>query len=212
MPTPGILNVNRGLLREYVKRAHAILSILLNSVGDCLQLPHGTLAEMHRMSASGSDQIRFTRILPGEQPAGIPAGIPEHRDASSMTLLFNKQSGLQILPPGADSQWCYVRPLPGHAVVNLGDAMVSFTNGLLRSNPHRVVAPLGDEAQQSRYSLVYFLRPENAKPIKRLEGSDMIPKLGVDEVERDMTAKEWVQERFKAILGGKGVVKDNKHR
>jgi hypothetical protein len=56
------------------------------------------------------------------------------------------------------------------------------------------------------------MRPENAAMMKRLEGSDMIPKLGIDEVDRDMTAEEWVNERFKAILAGKGVVKDGKYR
>jgi isopenicillin N synthase-like dioxygenase len=208
MPTPDIVNENRDLLRQYVRSAHAILSILLNNIGDCLRLPHGTLANMHRMSAVGTDQIRLTRTNPPHMEHG---GIPEHRDASSMTLLFNKQSGLQILPPGG-SQWCYVRPLPGHAIVNLGDAMVTFTNGLLRSNPHRVVAPCGSEVGQARYSLVYFMRPENAAMIKRLEGSDVIPKLDVDEVERDLTGEEWVTERFKAILAGKGLVKDRKHR
>ena len=212
MPTPKILNDNRNLLREYAERAHGILSTLLNSVGDCLQLPRGTLARMHRISAPGSDQIRFTRTLPGEQQLDGSVGIPEHRDASSMSLLFNKQSGLQILPPGSDKQWCYVRPLPGHAIVNLGDAMVLFTNGLLRSNPHRVTRPYGDEGRQIRYSLVYFLRPENAAIIKRLEGSDMIPKPGADDLERELTAEQWVQERFNAILAGKGVVKDSKHR
>ena len=36
--------------------------------------------------------------------------------------------------------------LAGHAIVNLGDAMVNFTNGLLRSNIHRVVSPPGEQA------------------------------------------------------------------
>jgi isopenicillin N synthase-like dioxygenase len=141
MPTPGIINENRDLLRQYVKSAHAILPVLLNSIGDCLH--HGMLANMHRISAAGTDQVRLTRTKPPHTHHG---GIPEHRDASSMTLLFNKQSGLQILPPG-DSQWSCVRPLPGHAIVNLGDAMVTFTKGLLRSNPHRVVAPCGSEVE-----------------------------------------------------------------
>jgi isopenicillin N synthase-like dioxygenase len=172
MPTPEIVNENRTLLRLYVRAAHAILSTLLNSIGDSLRLPHGLLANMHRISAVGTDQMRLTRINP---PHAAHGGIPEHRDASSMTLLFNRQSGLQILPSGEGSQWSYVRPMPSHAIVNLGDAMVTFTNGLLRSNPHRVVAPYGKEVEQTRYSLVYFMRPENTATMKRLEGSDMIP-------------------------------------
>jgi isopenicillin N synthase-like dioxygenase len=209
MPTPDIVNENRHLFQEYVRSAHAILSTLLNSVGDCLQLPPAMLANIHRISAVGTDQVRLTRTKPPHTEHG---GIPEHRDASSMTLLFNKQSGLQILPPGASSQWCYVRPISHHAIVNLGDAMVTFTNGLLRSNPHRVVAPYGSEVEQTRYSLVYFMRPENTAMMKRLEGSEMIPNLAEDEVEREITAEEWVNERFKEILAGNGVVMDSKHR
>lgn len=31
------------------------------------------------------------------------------------------------------------KPLPGHAICNLGDAMFFFSGGILRSNIHRVV-------------------------------------------------------------------------
>ena len=41
-----------------------------------------------------------------------------------MTILFNRLGGLQVLPPGEGAEWCYVKPLAGHAIVNLGDAMV----------------------------------------------------------------------------------------
>jgi len=56
--------------------------------------------------------------------------------------------------------WCYVRPLEGHCIINLGDALVKFTKGVLRSNIHRVVSPPGGQAGTTRYSLVYFSRAE----------------------------------------------------
>lgn len=65
-----------------------------------------------------------------------------------MTLLFNQLGGLKILPPSSDGypedreneeKWLWVAPLRGHCVVNLGDAMVKFTRGILRSNVHKVV-------------------------------------------------------------------------
>ena len=55
-------------------------------------------------------------------------------DVKTYSLLFNRLGGLQVLPPGDDAKWSYVRPLQGHCVVNLGDAMVKFTAGILRSN------------------------------------------------------------------------------
>jgi hypothetical protein len=69
--------------------------------------------------------------------------------------------------------------------------MVTFTNGILKSNSHCVVAPYGGEAGLKRYSLMYFIRPEDVAVMKGLNGSDLIPKLGEDRVERQMTADEW---------------------
>lgn len=99
--------------------------------------------------------------------------------------------------------WQYVRPLKGHCIVNLGDAMVKFTRGVLRSNIHRVVNPPGEQADSERYSLVYFNRPTDEVLLQPLEGSDIIdarkPEGDADEV---ITSKEWVLRR---ALGRRGV-------
>jgi len=119
----------------------------------------------------------------------------EHTDFGSVTVLFNRLGGLQVLPPGKGAEWCYVKPLPGHAIINLGDAMAKFTNGLLRSNIHRVVSPPGKQGDYTRYSLVYFSRPENEVMMKRLEGSDKIPELAEGEKDEDICAKDWIIRR-----------------
>lgn len=108
-------------------------------------------------------------------------------------MLFNRVGGLQVLPPGEGEAWVYVRPLPGHAIVNLGDALVKFTNGLLRSNIHRVVSPPGEQGGCTRYSVVYFARPEDEVLLRRLEGSKLIPKL--DGTEEEINSKDWVLRR-----------------
>jgi isopenicillin N synthase-like dioxygenase len=131
----------------------------------------------------------------------------EHTDFGSVTVLFNRLGGLQVLPPGRNAEWCYVRPLPNHAIINLGDAMVKFTNGLLRSNIHRVVSPPGEQANHTRYSLVYFNRPENDVMLKRLDGSEMIPPLEKDEVEEEVNSKDWIIRR---ALGHRIALMDGK--
>ena len=117
-------------------------------------------------------------------------------------MLFNRVGGLQVLPPGEDGEWVYVRPLPGHAIVNLGDAMVKFTNGLLRSNIHRVVSPPGEQGGWTRYSVVYFARPEDDVLLRRLEGSKLIPEVEGGE-EEEINSKDWVLRR---ALGRRGDV------
>ena len=169
----------------------------------------GGLGALHRLDAASGDQIRFVRAPPQEvSTKGVALG--EHTDFGSVTVLFNRLGGLQVrLPSGlepvapekegmseaeknlCEAGWCYVRPLPGHAIVNLGDALVKFSSGAVRSNVHRVVAPPGRQGEEERWSLVYFCRPEDEVLLKSLvEGGD-----GAGGEEGGVTAKEWILRR-----------------
>ena len=145
------------------------------------------------MQVSG-DQVRMIKAPP--QPASdMRTSLAKHTDFGSITLLFNRLGGLQILPPpllvpeGNEPEWTYVKPLPGHCIVNLGDAMVKFTRGVLRSNIHRVFSPPGEQAKETRYSIVYFSRPCDDILLKALSGGDVIPE-GVEE--ENVSAKDWI--------------------
>ena len=87
-------------------------------------------------------------------------------------------------------------------MVNLGDAMVKFTGGLLHSNVHRVVNPPGEQAESTRMSLVYFARPEDDVILKVLSGSELIDEKTRSKVnsreEEEITSKEWIMRR---VLG-----------
>lgn len=174
--------------------SHAIVTLILDILNDQLSLPKGTLPNLHRRQAVSGDQVRFVKAPP--QPADDRrTALGQHTDFGSLTVLFNRVGGLQVLPPGAEAEWVHVRPLPGHAIVNLGDAMVKFTNGLFRSNIHRVVAPPGLQAESTRYSLVYFARPEDSVMLRRLEGSERIPRMGDGQVEEEINSKDWIIRR-----------------
>lgn len=73
--------------------------------------------------------------------------------------------------------------------------MVKFTNGLLRSNIHRVVAPPGEQGDFTRFSLVYFCRPADEVLLRRLEGSDRIPQLGDGVEEEVVCSRDWIIRR-----------------
>ena len=174
--------------------AHSVVRLVLDLLNEHLELPPGTLLNLHRLSSLSGDQVRFVKAPP--QPLDDrQVALNEHTDFGSVTVLFNRLGGLQILPPGTDAEWCYVRPLPGHAIINLGDALVKFTNGLLRSNIHRVVSPPGSQADLTRYSLVYFSRPEDDVPMKRLGGSSRIPPIPQGMVEEEINSRAWVIRR-----------------
>ena len=171
---------------------------------------HGGLKALHTMSTNSGDQIRFVKAPPQEfDVKGVALG--EHTDFGSVTVLFNRLGGLQVrlpndiepmpatsdTPPPSEAEarlcedgWSYVRPLPGHCIINLGDALVKFSSGILRSNVHRVVAAPGDQGSMTRYSLVYFCRPGDEVVLKScVEGGQEA------EEEEGVTAKEWILRR-----------------
>ncbi|OMP84041.1 hypothetical protein BK809_0001425 [Diplodia seriata] len=87
-----------------------------------------------------------------------------------------------------------------------------MTSGILRSNIHRVAPPPGAQADCTRYSLVYFARPEDDVVLRVLEGSERIEEkvretgqvLGREREERAVSAKEWILRRALARrTGGK---------
>lgn len=194
LPAPEVLRQSRDQQESFMLGSHGIVTLVLNILNDKLNLPEGTFVNLHRRQAVSGDQIRFIKAPP--QPIDDRrTALGQHTDFGSVTVLFNRLGGLQVLPPGADAEWVYVRPLPGHAVINLGDAMVKFTNGLLRSNIHRVAAPPGIQGDSTRYSLVYFARPEDSVMLRRLEGSDLIPPMEKDQVEEEINSKDWIIRR-----------------
>ncbi|KAJ5932214.1 hypothetical protein N7516_006703 [Penicillium verrucosum] len=175
LPAPETLHKSRARLGSFMQGSHAIVTLILDTLNDQLALPKDTLSSLHRQQATyrAGAAHRLWKCDGSFQPTG----------------------GLQVLPPGADAEWVYVRPLPSHAIVNLGDAMVKFTNGLFRSNIHRVVAPPGLQAESTRYSLMYFARPEDSVMLRRLEGSDLIPTMGDGQTEEEINSKDWIIRR-----------------
>jgi isopenicillin N synthase-like dioxygenase len=135
LPNPEILQeqVSRELLESFMRSSHAVVTLILQILNTKLGLPDSTLQDLHRLDSVSGDQVRWVKSPP--QPRDDRAtALGEHTDFGSVTVLFNRLGGLQVLPPGEGEGWKYVKPLRGHCVVNLGDAMVKFTRGILRSN------------------------------------------------------------------------------
>ncbi|KAI6817346.1 Clavaminate synthase-like protein [Hortaea werneckii] len=200
LPAPHVLKQagSRKLLESYMRRSHAVVSLILSLLNDKLGLPTSTLENLHRLDAVSGDQVRWVRSPP-QVMDDTQMSLGEHTDFGSITILFNRLGGLQVLPPGSE-EWCYVKPLKGHCIVNLGDAMVKFTAGVLRSNIHRVVSPPHGQEHMTRMSLVYFARPEDDVVLKALEASEMVKtkredqrREGLDDEE--ITAKDWILRR-----------------
>ncbi|KAL4866336.1 hypothetical protein BDV12DRAFT_173055 [Aspergillus spectabilis] len=110
-----------------------------------------------------------------------------HSDYGSITLLFQRpgQPGLEILTPAGTWAPVPVEPQsqsqaksqtgePGFAfppiLVNIGDLLSYWTDGLLKSTVHRVVFPISERtgnSSQDRYSIVFFCHP--------LDSTELVP-------------------------------------
>lgn len=200
VPTPSVLTRSRPAFQSLMRKSHSIASLILDIINDDLGLPPSTLTNLHRIDAPSGDLVRLIKAPP--HPASVRGAIslPAHTDYGSVTIVFNRLGGLQVFsPPGPDAKWLYVKPLPDHAVINIGDAMVKFTAGVLKSNLHRIVAPPGEQGNYTRYSLLYFSRPDDDVVLKPLGGSVRIPVSIPVSAEKGgevlVTAKEWVLRR-----------------
>ncbi len=201
LPCHPLATKNWDVLKQYVVDCRAAIDLMLSHLEKHLQLPKGTLAQLHRITALSGDHVRFNQAA--IQPwSDDNARAAEHTDFGTLTILMNWLGGLQIKHPETQA-WVYVKPMPGFAIVNLGDALVKLTAGILRSNIHRVVPPAPPQDGLTRNSLVYFSRPEDAVVLRRMKGDliDQQPLSQKDE-EPEMTAQEWTLRRSVGDLKG----------
>ncbi|KAG1763833.1 hypothetical protein EDD22DRAFT_885443 [Suillus occidentalis] len=146
-------------IAPFVRKGLEVTYVTLNIFDDKLGLQKGTLERLHDMEEHSGSETRCIRSPPTQVKEAMKnPTLGAHTDFGSLSFLHNRLGGLQVLPPGHD-EWSYIRPIPGHAVCNIGDALALFSGGILQSNIHRVVAPPGVQAEHERWSLVFFTRP-----------------------------------------------------
>jgi len=93
-------------------------------------------------------------------------GSAPHTDFGCLTILAQDDiGGLQVQT--REGEWIDVPKLEGSFVVNVGDMLSRYTNGLLRSTPHRVINKSGKE----RFSCPFFFDPHTNAVVQPLKGT-----------------------------------------
>ncbi|KAI5784670.1 hypothetical protein EDC01DRAFT_608466, partial [Geopyxis carbonaria] len=102
--------------------------------------------------------------LQGELAAGKGVSCGEHTDYGCTTFLYADatRGALQVQTRGGD--WIDADPRPGCCVVNVGDMMEVWTNGLWRSTLHRVI----HRGDKMRVSVPFFYEPDFEAVVKPL--------------------------------------------
>jgi isopenicillin N synthase-like dioxygenase len=168
-----------------------ISQTIFRILSEALSLPSGGAFEsFHRHSHPSPDVIRLLKYAAHQSDAPC---VPQtaHTDLGSLTFLFTRSPGLQVQREVGE-EWMYVLPKEGHAVVNLGDAMTLFTDGLFRSCLHRVASMPG-QAMQERYSFAFLMRPEDTTLMRPLNSPLIQPHVSPRE---PITCRDWIARKF----------------
>ncbi|KAJ0353997.1 hypothetical protein COL154_000166 [Colletotrichum chrysophilum] len=174
-PLPPTIQPDEPFLNSFRDQCHALCLELLNLLGIGLEVDPPTFFSTAHLREKG-DSGTILRMLyyppssaTSSSPDDVRAGA--HSDYGSLTLLFRLrgQAGLEILtrentwapvpvtPPGTEAD-----ALPP-ILINIGDLLSYWTNGMFRSTVHRVVfggegAP-GETDSGPRYSMAFFCHP-----------------------------------------------------
>jgi isopenicillin N synthase-like dioxygenase len=107
-------------------------------------------------------------------------------------------------PQGSQTSEQIAESLP--ILVNIGDLLSYWTNGLLKSTVHRVIYPEESrKAGQDRYSIVYFCHPlDDASLIpipSRIIDAHAASNPSGETVQGNLTAKDHLNNRLAATYG-----------
>lgn len=127
-------------------------------------------------------------------------GCGAHTDYGLFTILFQDHiGGLQVRNHGR--RWIDAKPLRGSFVINVGDMLSYWSNGLYASTVHRVISPASGSGYH-RYSVPFFFNPDHdavVEPLVNKGSSD-----GRDErcsnKRRSSTASEILNARYKGTF------------
>ncbi|KAE8408447.1 hypothetical protein BDV37DRAFT_172421 [Aspergillus pseudonomiae] len=177
---------NLELFDRFIRAADTITTTILARLSDAFNLCSGLRFEdKHRPDGKSRSTLTLFRY-PKQEAQENKVGHNKHTDIGTLTLLFSEQWGLQVLSPET-SEWSFVAPKQGHAVINVGDSLRFLSGNVLKSCVHRV-APRNESGRQEehRYSIAYFLRAEDVVQYKDSKG-------------RVISARDWHDEKYEVF-------------
>lgn len=135
----------RSAMTAYFQAVLALGDRVLERLAIALDMPPGFFVDKFDRSIATLRPLHYSA---SDASGDIGAGA--HTDFGATTLLLtDEQPGLQLFLGG---QWVDVPPRPDCFVMNIGDLLEQWTNGLFKSTLHRVV-----NNGQDRYSTAFFL-------------------------------------------------------
>lgn len=144
----------RPIMLDYYARLTSLGLELLRAFAVGLDLPEDTFTRHYARQPMSSLKLMH---YPPQDPSdlGDNLGTRPHTDPGAVTIVAQDDvGGLEVLAPSGE--WLSVPPIRGAFVVNIGEMMKIWTDGIFPATPHRVINRFG----QDRYSVPYFANPD----------------------------------------------------
>lgn len=182
----------RPLTLDYQKAMQQLGNRILSLLALSLSLDESWFEQHYQMPVS---TVRLIKYPP--QPADAEfnqIGAGAHTDWGGITILAQDEiGGLEVR--NTAGEWLIAKPIPGTFVVNLGDLMARWSNGVYNSNLHRVK---NNSSGRDRYSIATFYSPNPdavIEPIPTCVSEGNPPHFPV------CTAAEHISEMFRRSYG-----------
>ncbi|OZJ02418.1 hypothetical protein BZG36_04768 [Bifiguratus adelaidae] len=107
--------------------------------------------------------IGYPKLVSQNGDVGVSCG--EHTDYGCLTLLLQDSTMGALQVQTRDGSWINADPIPGAYVVNIGDMVDVWTNGLYTSTLHRVI----HKGDNYRISIPFFFEPNFDAVIEPLD-------------------------------------------
>ena len=144
----------RAAVTEFMDAMHGLAKRLMEAIALSLGMPRDYFART--FGEEPHTRLKLVRYPPAtadDVARGIE-GVGPHKDYGHIAILLQDDvGGLQVL--NGAGRWIDATPIPGTAVVNLGEMLERATGGYYVATVHRVV----NRSTRERYSVPYFASP-----------------------------------------------------
>ena len=152
IPWPQAMPDLKTRMMAYYDKVDALGYELLTLFELALDMPEGTLKAYFKKDMNSLRILHYPPQRPEDD--GEHLGARAHTDTNAFTILAQDDNGgLEIR--NRDNEWVAVPPVAGTFVVNVGEVLKVWTDGIFSSTLHRVINRSGRE----RYSIPFFMYP-----------------------------------------------------
>ncbi|EWC47537.1 hypothetical protein DRE_00505 [Drechslerella stenobrocha 248] len=154
---PTVVQPDAATIQRFISCSHEMAHTIIDSLSKNLWPDSkNNLKDQHRQNIPSNTSLKVYRGPMLENLGDVADNT--HTDGGTLTLLYTDKWGTQVELPW-NKEWAWVEAKPGHAIVNVADALQTFSGGRLHSCRHRITQPIA--GFEERWAIAYLFRPEN---------------------------------------------------